>query len=282
MRPAWADIDLAAVEHNVGALRDLVGASRLCAVVKADGYGHGAVPVARAALAGGADLLAVALVSEGAELRAAGIGGPVLVLSQASRHELDDLVARDLEATVYTHSGVRDLAVAVRGKRSPGPQNVHLKVDTGMHRVGAQPAEVVDLARAVVEGISLNVRRLRGPAERYAGRRFDGFTVYGGGAQSDLWCQVLADVLGAPVRQLEHPGHANCIGIGLFAFARLGQLADADIAGRVAVRCTYRPDPTTAAVYDELADRFAEAFKATRPLFHHLHDARRLFTEGPS
>ena len=138
------------------------------------------------------------------------------------------------------------------------------------------------LARAVVEGISLNVRRLRGPAERYAGRRFDGFTVYGGGAQSDLWCQVLADVLGAPVRQLEHPGHANCIGIGLFAFARLGQLADADIAGRVAVRCTYRPDPTTAAVYDELADRFAEAFKATRPLLHHLHDARRLFTEGPS
>lgn len=157
MRPAWADIDLAAVEHNVGALRDLVGASRLCAVVKADGYGHGAVPVARAALAGGADLLAVALVSEGAELRAAGIGGPVLVLSQASRHELDDLVARDLEATVYTHSGVRDLAVAVRGKRSPGPQNVHLKVDTGMHRVGAQPAEVVDLARAVVDAPGLRL-----------------------------------------------------------------------------------------------------------------------------
>jgi alanine racemase len=151
VRPAWADIDLGAVEHNVGELRRTIGRSRLCAVVKADGYGHGAVRVARAALAGGADVLAVALASEGAELRAAGVGGQVLVLSQASRDELDDLVANDLDATVYTAAGVADLAAAVRAKRSPGPQDVHLKVDTGMRRVGAQPDEVVALARSVVD-----------------------------------------------------------------------------------------------------------------------------------
>lgn len=157
MRPAWADVDLGAVEHNVGELRRLIGNSRLCAVVKADGYGHGAVPVARAALAGGADVLAVALASEGAELRSAGIGGPILVLSQASPGELEDLVANDLDATVYTSAGLRELLTAVRGKRTPGPQNVHLKVDTGMHRVGAQPDEALALAQAVVEAPGLRL-----------------------------------------------------------------------------------------------------------------------------
>lgn len=157
MRPAWADVDLGAVEHNVGAIRNVIGTSRLCAVVKADGYGHGAVPVARAAIAGGADLLAVALATEGAELRAAGIGGPVLVLSQAAPDELVELVANDLDATVYTAAGVTELAAAVRAKRSPGPQNVHLKVDTGMHRVGAQPDEVVELAQAVVDAPGLRL-----------------------------------------------------------------------------------------------------------------------------
>lgn len=151
MRPVWADVDLGAVTANVEVLRSLVVPARFCAVVKADGYGHGAVPVARAALAGGADLLGVALVAEGAELRDAGIEATILVLSQASPDELDDLVATDLDATAYTGSGVAGLAAAARrAERGPDrPLRVHLKVDTGMHRVGAQPAEVVDLARAV-------------------------------------------------------------------------------------------------------------------------------------
>ena len=150
MRPAWADIDLGAVTHNVGVLRDLVAPSRVCAVVKAQGYGHGAVEVARAALAGGADRLAVALAAEGAELREAGLHGPIIVLSQASPDELDDLVRHDLDATVYTAAGVQELAAAVAAHGPRHPVQVHLKVDTGMHRVGAQPDEVVGLARAVL------------------------------------------------------------------------------------------------------------------------------------
>jgi alanine racemase len=157
VRPAWADVDLSAIGHNVGVLRRFVGDSRLCAVVKADAYGHGAVPVARAALASGADVLAVALASEGAELRAAGLQGPILVLSQASADELADLVASDLDATVYTAAGVRELVAAVRAKRTPGPQNVHVKVDTGMRRVGAQPDEVVALVRAVLDAPGLRL-----------------------------------------------------------------------------------------------------------------------------
>ncbi|MBX3287293.1 MAG: alanine racemase [Actinobacteria bacterium] len=159
MRPVSADIDLSAIRSNVAILRDLVAPARVCAVVKADGYGHGAVATARAALAGGAHLLGVALVAEGAELRAAGIDAPVLVLSQASVHELDDLVAQRLDATVYTPAGVADLGAAAarvgRGRHDPVP--VHLKVDTGMRRVGVQPADAVALARAVVADPGLHL-----------------------------------------------------------------------------------------------------------------------------
>ncbi len=159
MRPVWADVDLGAVRANVVALRQVSAPARFCAVVKADGYGHGAAAVARAALAGGADLLGVALVAEGAELRDAGVGGPVLVLSQASPDELDHLAAHDLDATAYTAAGVAGLgAAAARAGRGPDrPVPVHLKVDTGMHRVGAQPDEAVELAAAIVADPGLHL-----------------------------------------------------------------------------------------------------------------------------
>lgn len=154
MRPVRAVVDLDAVIENVQALRAMVAPARVCAVVKADGYGHGAVPVAEAALAGGADRLGVALVAEGAELRAAGIEAPILVLSQASPHELDDLVAHRLEATAYTEVGVVGLAEAAARAHAADPTAppvaVHLKVDTGMHRVGVRPEGAVALASAIV------------------------------------------------------------------------------------------------------------------------------------
>ncbi len=160
MRPVWAEVDLRAVAANVGRLREVVAPASLCAVVKADGYGHGSVPVARAALAGGAEVLAVALAAEGAELRAGGIDAVVLVLSQASGDELDELVAHDLDATVYTSAGVAALAAAAAaaGRCGDRPVRVHLKVDTGMHRVGAQPDEVVALARSIVADPALELR----------------------------------------------------------------------------------------------------------------------------
>src|SRR4051812_35228017 len=94
----WAEarVDLDAIAHNVGVLRRVVAPAAVWAVVKADGYGHGAVPVARAALRAGAEGVCVALVEEGVELRAAGIDAPVLVLSEQPGDQLGDVVASRL------------------------------------------------------------------------------------------------------------------------------------------------------------------------------------------
>jgi alanine racemase len=138
------------VRDNVAAIAALVAPSAVCAVVKADGYGHGAVPVARAALEAGATWLAVALPAEGLALRAAGIDAPVLVLSEPSPDELDDLVRAGLRATVATQPAVEALAKAV-ARAGAGPVRVHVKVDTGMRRVGAEPADVPALVAAVLD-----------------------------------------------------------------------------------------------------------------------------------
>jgi alanine racemase len=146
-RPAWAEVDLAAVRHNVRLLRQVAAPAVLCAVVKADAYGHGAPAVARAAVEGGATSLAVALVDEGVELRDAGFTEPILLLSAPPADAADAVAAARLTPTVATEGSVRALAAAARhaGVRLP----VHVKVDTGMHRVGADPADVPSLVKAV-------------------------------------------------------------------------------------------------------------------------------------
>jgi alanine racemase len=151
LRPAWAEIDLDAIRHNASVLRDLAAPAGLCAVVKAAGYGHGAVPVAAAALEGGATHLAVALVEEGRQLRDAGITAPVIVLSQPVPAAMPEVVAFELTPALYTAAGVDALVAAVRADGRTTPLPVHVKVDTGMHRVGANPADAVALA-AVVAG----------------------------------------------------------------------------------------------------------------------------------
>lgn len=158
-RAAWVDIDLGAVAANVATLSELVTPAQVCVVVKADAYGHGAVPVARAALGAGARWLAVALVAEGVALRAGGIDAPVLVLSEPTTGELDDLVAHGLRATVHSQLGIEALAKAVADAGAP-PVPVHLKVDTGMHRIGVRPElavaralEVVERRELVLEGV---------------------------------------------------------------------------------------------------------------------------------
>ncbi|MEY2477794.1 MAG: alanine racemase [Actinomycetota bacterium] len=152
-RPAWAEVDLDAIRHNAGVLRELTAPAALCAVVKADGYGHGAVPVARAALDGGATWLAVALVEEGVALRAAGIDAPVLLLSEPPVDALGEVVAHRLVPTLYTAKGV-EAAAGAAGATLP----VHVKVDTGMHRVGATPDDAVAVARAVADAPSLELQ----------------------------------------------------------------------------------------------------------------------------
>ena len=128
-----------------------------------------------------------------------------------------------------------------------------------------------DLARALFEGIALNARRLKGPVESFSGRDIAAFTFYGGGARSDLWAQVMADVLRVPVRQLDEPSHANSLGAGLFGLVHLGLVDVDDVAGIPRVRGVYEPDPDLEELYGERAEAFAEAFRRTRPLFHRLN-----------
>ncbi len=149
-RWAWAEVDLDAIAHNVGLLRGVAHPSSVWAVVKADGYGHGAVPVARTAVAAGAAGLCVALVQEGVALRRAGIPAhvPVLVLSEQPPAQLPTAVAHDLALTVYSRAAVDAAAAAASGLGRIG-HPVHLKVDTGMHRVGCRPDEVRELVAAI-------------------------------------------------------------------------------------------------------------------------------------
>jgi xylulokinase len=129
-----------------------------------------------------------------------------------------------------------------------------------------------ELARAVLEGIALNLRWLRAPVERFARRRFSHFVLYGGGAASDAWSQILADVLDAPVHQAERPQYVAAMGAALLAFQRIGLLGFDDFAGRLAIRRVYEPDPANRTMYEARAAQFVRAFSRTRPLFRALND----------
>ncbi len=148
-RAAWIDIDLDAVRHNVGYLCSLVGDAKVMAVVKANGYGHGAVQVAETALEAGAHGLCVALVQEGIELRRAGIESPILVLSEQPLDQAGDIVAHGLIATAYSVSFIDALEHEARLRNVVG-QEVHLKIDTGMNRVGCKPSDAVELGGRIM------------------------------------------------------------------------------------------------------------------------------------
>ena len=135
MQRALARVNLAAIERNAARLRrELDPRVSLCAVVKANGYGHGAVPAARAALAGGASGLAVATAGEAAELRASGIGTRLLVMGALSLEELPVALAADADVVAWDERFVSDVAAAAGG----GRVRVHVKLDTGMGRLGTR------------------------------------------------------------------------------------------------------------------------------------------------
>jgi alanine racemase len=140
----WADVDARAISHNTGLVKQLVGPSTaVMAVVKANGYGHGAVPAARAALAGGATWLGVSSVQEGIELRKAGIAASILNLGYTPPAALSAAIAARLALTLYDREGLTLLKTAAT--EIP----IHVKVDSGMHRLGARPPDALALAKEV-------------------------------------------------------------------------------------------------------------------------------------
>ncbi len=157
-RPAWAEISASAIAHNVRVIKELLGDTKLCAVVKANGYGHGAQLTAKAVLAGGADSIAVAIVDEGIELRGSGVSAPILLLAEIPPDTILDALTHSLTLTIGSLEGAR--AAVASAEQLGGIHRVHLKIDTGMHRMGVEPAqvdEVVDVllasSRIDLEGI---------------------------------------------------------------------------------------------------------------------------------
>ncbi|MDI3480965.1 MAG: alanine racemase [Tepidanaerobacteraceae bacterium] len=148
LRPTRAEINLDNLEHNLREIRRVTHPrAKICAVVKADGYGHGAQEVAQTALACGASYLAVAFLDEALQLRRAGITAPILILGFTPEEQFDKIIEHDITQTIYTVSSARELSRQAKeqGKKA----KVHIKLDTGMSRIGFQtdPASIEDIKK---------------------------------------------------------------------------------------------------------------------------------------
>jgi alanine racemase len=154
-RPARAEISASAIAHNVRAIKSVIGDSLFCAVVKANGYGHGAELAAKAALVGGADALAVAIIDEGIELRASGITSPILLLAEVPSDTIAAALENSLTLTIGSVEGAK-AAVAIAGSLG-GVHPVHVKVDTGMHRMGVAPEDVDDVIDVLEASPAINL-----------------------------------------------------------------------------------------------------------------------------
>ncbi|NLE77178.1 MAG: alanine racemase [Chloroflexi bacterium] len=201
---AWAEIDLAAIAHNTQEVKRWIGAkTELAAVVKANAYGHGLVPVSRAVLRAGADRLAVVSVSEAMTLRRGGIQGRILLMGFSLAEDAPAIVHYGLTPTVNSQALAAALSDAALAQGRVAP--VHLKVDTGMGRFGLLTEEVVPFAKELV---------------RRPGLRLEGFwTHFATAEEADksftrqqlaVYQQVLADLHGAgihvPVRHAANSG----------------------------------------------------------------------------
>jgi alanine racemase len=180
-RNVWAEVDLSAIKHNVGETKKILQPdTRLCAVVKANAYGHGAVPVAKAAIEAGADFLAVALTQEALELRLAGIKVPILILGALTPGHEETVVEYDISQAVPDLKSVERLsAVAVKKGKTA---KVHLVIETGMNRIGCKVSEAGDLAAAVMalpnvelEGVFSHFAKADAEDKSYMQQQYDVF-----------------------------------------------------------------------------------------------------------
>ena len=204
--------------------------------MKAFGYGHGPVRVAEAALAGGATWLGVALVEEGEALRRAGITEPVLVLSEPRSEAMATVVQADLRPAIYTLEVVEAAAKAAAGLPKPLP--VHLKVDTGMHRVGASPEMAVTVAEAIASHDELDLEGVWTHLAVADERDRDDYTT----GQLERFSRVLDDACGRKASSPDMVHAANSA--GAIAHGTPGSIscgaASASMAWRPAWSCSRR------------------------------------------
>jgi xylulokinase len=155
----------------------------------------------------------------------------------------------------------------LNGERSPVDDHT---IRGGFHNMSLATSRP-DLVRAVYEGVALNTRWLLGAVERFVGRRLDSLAFIGGGANSDVWAQIHADVTGRRIRQVVDPVLANVRGAGLLTFLALGRVRVADLGGMVDIRATFEPDRSKAKVYDALYPEFVHLYKRTKQIHRRLN-----------
>jgi xylulokinase len=128
-----------------------------------------------------------------------------------------------------------------------------------------------DIIRAFLEGVALNTRWLLGPFERFIGRKVARINLGGGGGNSDVWCQIFADVMDVEVRQVEDPIQANARGAAWIAAVGLGEIAYGDVPGLVRFKRTYTPNPAHRALYDERFEIFKAIYTQMKGIYHRLN-----------
>jgi xylulokinase len=131
------------------------------------------------------------------------------------------------------------------------------------------------MIRAVLEGVALNTRWMLEPFVRFVGKRTSAITMVGGGAQSDLWCQIMADVTGCVIRQPEAPIQANALGAAFIGAAGVGALNLQESSALLRIRRVYEPDGRHRALYDERFATFREIHRRLRPLYRRLNRPQR-------
>lgn len=234
-----ARIDLSAIEHNVRTLRELTGTPELFAVVKADAYGHGAVAVARAALAGGATRLCVADIGEALALRAAGIDAPLVAWLHAPDETFVEAVAHDIQLGISSLTQL--LAVADAGG---APAVVHLKLETGLGRNGLAPqdwsavfAEASRLeqeGRVRVDGVFSHLANASDDDDRVQVRRFEVGVAAAQAAGLRPTVRHIA-ATAAAIALPEARFDAVRIGIGLYGLSPFADRTSADLGLRPAM-----------------------------------------------
>jgi xylulokinase len=128
-----------------------------------------------------------------------------------------------------------------------------------------------DMARSVFEALAYNNRWTLSAMKRFTGKPVDHFRFSGGGALSDLFSQIHADVLGVPVHQMENPTHSTLLGTALLTFSILGNISYKDIPGLVKTRKVFEPDPKKRNIYDRIFKQYRELFRRNRPVFEALN-----------
>jgi xylulokinase len=155
----------------------------------------------------------------------------------------------------------------LNGERSPVDDHT---IRGGFHNLSLSTSRA-DLVRAVYEGVALNTRWLLRAVERFVGRRLDPLAFIGGGANSDVWAQIHADVTGRQIRQMVDPVLANVRGAGLLTFLALGRVKVEDVGAMVEVQATFEPDHSQAKIYDTLYPEFVNLYKSTKQIHKRLN-----------